>query len=219
MSKARRDTKCVRCSIFWNGQANSPVQRARAPSSPLAVVLAHHVGVQRTRAFLREMIGLRALRPLVDARTSTTCGMTSPARWIDHGVADADVAALAQRLALAPMPLISSSLCSVAFCTTTPPTATGSSLRDRRQRAGAADLDVDVAQRPSSRARPGTCARSPSAACARRSRAAPASRGGRPCRRRRRCRSRAAARCVSISRWKASSSSTERHELASADWS
>ena len=29
MSKARRETKCLRCSIFWNGQANSPVQRAR----------------------------------------------------------------------------------------------------------------------------------------------------------------------------------------------
>ncbi len=37
MSKARRETKCFRCSIFWNGQANSPVQRARAPSSPVAV--------------------------------------------------------------------------------------------------------------------------------------------------------------------------------------
>ena len=37
MSKARRDTNSFRCSIFWYGQANSPVQRAREPSSPVAV--------------------------------------------------------------------------------------------------------------------------------------------------------------------------------------
>src|SRR5262245_23375674 len=38
ISKARRETKCLRCSTFCDGQANSPVQRVTAPSSPLAVV-------------------------------------------------------------------------------------------------------------------------------------------------------------------------------------
>ena len=32
MSKARREANSFRCSIFWYGQANSPVQRAREPS-------------------------------------------------------------------------------------------------------------------------------------------------------------------------------------------
>ena len=38
---------------------------------------------------------------------------------------------------------ISSSLCSEALETTTPPTVTGLQLGDRGQRAGAADLDLD----------------------------------------------------------------------------
>ena len=81
MSKARRETNSFRCSIFWKGQANSPVQRAREPSSPVAVVLAHHVGVQRARAFFRKVICL-ALFGRLSITTSTTCGITSPARWI-----------------------------------------------------------------------------------------------------------------------------------------
>ena len=47
----------------------------------------------------------------------STCGITSPARWI---------------VTVSPMRTssraISSALCKVAFCTTTPPTVTGSSL-------------------------------------------------------------------------------------------
>ena len=61
--------------------------------------------------------------------------MTSPARWT--------ITVSPMRTSLR---AISSSLCSVAFCTTTPPTVTGSSLRHRRQRAGAAHLDLDAAQ-------------------------------------------------------------------------
>ena len=38
MSKARRETKCFRCSIRWNGQASSPVQRRTTVSAPEAVV-------------------------------------------------------------------------------------------------------------------------------------------------------------------------------------
>jgi hypothetical protein len=60
--------------------------------------------------------------------------------------------------------------------------------RDRRQLAGAADLDVDRVQPSSRRAGPEICARAPSAAPWRPGPAGAASRAGRPCRRRRRCR-------------------------------
>ena len=63
-------------------------------------------------------------------------------------------------------------------------------LGDRRQRAGAADLDLDVAQGSWSPSRRGICGRRRSAASARRSRGAAAGRAGRAYRRRRRCRSR-----------------------------
>ena len=70
---------------------------------------------ERARALLRKRKRLCAARPI--STTPSTCGMTSPARWI---------------VTVSPMRtssrLISSSLCSVAFCTTTPPTVTGSSL-------------------------------------------------------------------------------------------
>ena len=59
--------------------------------------------------------------------------MTSPARWM--------VTVSPTRT---PRRLISSSLCSVAFCTTTPPTVDRLELGDRRERAGAADLDLDI---------------------------------------------------------------------------
>ncbi len=62
-----------------------------------------------------------------------TCGITSPARWIST-VSPLRTSSRA----------ISSALCSVAFCTTTPPTRDRFELRHRRQRAGAADLDIDV---------------------------------------------------------------------------
>ena len=68
--------------------------------------------------------------------------------------------------------------------------------RDRRQRAGAADLDVDASSTRLALARRRTCARSPSAARASTKPSRSCSRAGRPCRRRRRCRSRASARCA-----------------------
>ena len=149
-----------------------PPRRPRLISRTTGVFSGHgHV--------LRKLVGLRALRPLLQHDAEHLRDHVAGA--LDrHGVADPHVE---------PRDLVS--LCRVAFCTTTPPTVDRLELRDRRERAGAADLDLDVAQHASSPARPGTCARSPSAGCARRSRAAPASRAGRPCRRRRRCRSRA----------------------------
>ena len=81
--------------------------------------------------------------------------MTSPARWIET-VSPTRTSLRA----------ISSSLCSVALVTTTPPTVTGLEIGDGRERARAADIDVDavddrdrllgrelVRQRPARRAR------------------------------------------------------------------
>ena len=65
--------------------------------------------------------------------TRTICGITSPARCTTT------VSPMRTSLRA-----ISSSLCSVALETTTPPTVTGCQLGDRRQRAGAADLDLDL---------------------------------------------------------------------------
>ena len=105
MSKARRDTNCLRCSIFWNGQANSPVQRARDALLARRRLLAHHVGVQRARALLREVKLLRALRPLVEHDVDHLRDDVAGA--LDHdGVADPDVAALAHTSPLLPMPLM-----------------------------------------------------------------------------------------------------------------
>ena len=87
-----------------------------------------------------------------------------------------------------PCAAISSSLCSVARWHHDAADRDRLELGHRRQRAGAADLDRDLAQTRSAPARPGICARSPSAAPGRPSPAAPAGRAGRPCRRRRRCR-------------------------------
>ena len=58
--------------------------------------------------------------------------MTSPARW----TTTVSPTRTSRRA-------ISSSLCRLALETTTPPTVTGLQLGDRRQRAGAADLDLD----------------------------------------------------------------------------
>jgi hypothetical protein len=63
---------------------------------------------------------------------STICGITSPARW-----------STTRSPGRTPSRSISSALWSVALVTTTPPTVTGVEPRDRRQLAGAADLDVD----------------------------------------------------------------------------
>ena len=129
---------------------------------------------------MRKLVRLGARAGACRATTSTICGMTSPARCT--------TTVSPTRTSLR---AISSSLCSVALETTTPPTVTGCSLRDRRQRAGAADLDLDrlddrrrafgrelVRDRPARRAR---------------DEAEPLlqARARRPCRRRRRCRSRA----------------------------
>ena len=99
MSKAPREQNSFRCSIFWYGQANSPVQRSRAPSSPVAVTSRTMSVCRVARAFLREMIGLGVLRPLVDHHVDDLRDHVAGA-LDDDGVADADVAALAQQFAI-----------------------------------------------------------------------------------------------------------------------
>ena len=132
MSKARRETKCIRCWVRWNGQANSPVQWARAPCLAAGDDLADHLGVQRTRAFFREVIGLRAARlvlhDLDDLRDDVAGALDR------HGVADPHAEPLDLVLVVQGRVLHHHA-------------ADGDRLElgDRRQRAGAADLDLDVA--------------------------------------------------------------------------
>ena len=145
MSKARREANSFKCSIFWNGQANSPVQWARAPSSPVAVVSRTDGGVQRARAFRGEVIGLGVLRPLVDDDVDHLRDDVAGA-LDDDGVADADVAALAQGLAVAADALDVVLVVQRDVLHDDAADADRLQLADRRERAGAADLDLDVFQ-------------------------------------------------------------------------
>ncbi len=111
MSIARRETKWNSRSTACAGQARPPVQRsttspsARAAWLPQAGQVAGGVGAGRPSGGRRS------------ASTSTTCGITSPARWMTT-VSPSRASSRAT----------SSQLCSVAWVTTTPPTVTGSIL-------------------------------------------------------------------------------------------
>ena len=89
--------------------------------------------MQRARAFVREFVRLGAARTLV----------LDDAEHLRDDVAGALDVARCRRCGTSSR-AISSALCSVAFCTTTPPTVTGSSLATGVRDAGAADLDLDV---------------------------------------------------------------------------
>src|SRR5216684_1071052 len=109
MSKQSRATKCFRRSTAWAAQIRPPVQRRTTmPSSRTARLpqIGHFSGNLKGSA----SFGRRSMT------TPTTCGITSPARWT---------------MTVSPMRTslraISSSLCKVARCTTTPPTVIGSS--------------------------------------------------------------------------------------------
>ena len=121
----------ARCA--WYGQANSPVQWTRAPSSPPAMIsrttsVCSGHGTFRGKSDTAWRRAGACLRP-----TPSTCGMTSPARWMRHRVADAhveprDLLGVVQRRVLHHDAADRHRL----------------ELGDRRQRAGAADLDFDV---------------------------------------------------------------------------
>ena len=99
----------------------------------------------------------------------STCGITSPAR--------STITSSPARMSLRAR---SSSLCSVAIFTVTPPTWTGSSARERVQVAELADVPEDLVELASPRWWAGTSRRSPSAGRGRRRRAAAAARSRRP---------------------------------------
>ena len=88
MSKARRETKCLRCSMRWNGQANSPVQRRTTVSAPEAVVSRARGVCSGQGQWVGNANGLAPVRPLVqhdaDDLRNDIAGPLD-----DHRVADA----------------------------------------------------------------------------------------------------------------------------------
>ena len=160
MSKAWRETKWLELLDRLAGQISPPVQRRTHVLLARSRSLAHRVAAAAGQ-MVGNTIGLRVGRPLVehdvdDLRDDVAGALDG------HRVADADV--LPSRIGRRrPMPLISPRCAAWRWHDDA---ADGDRLQpgDRRQRAGAADLDVDAAQDGRAPARPGTCARSPSAA-------------------------------------------------------
>ena len=106
-------------------------------------LLAHDVGVQITRAFLREMVRLGIVRTLVDDYIDDL--RNDVARTLnDDGIADADVAALAQLLAIATDALDVVLVVQRDILHDDAANADGVELANRRKRAGAPDLDLNV---------------------------------------------------------------------------
>ena len=201
MSKARRETNMLQ--VLGLLERAGELARAAEAHALLArrIDLAHHRRLQRARAGLGKRVLLRALRPLL--RHDAEHLRDHVAGALDrHGVADAhveprDLVGVVQRRVLHHHAADRDRL----------------ELRDRRERAGAPDLDLDVAHHRRRLLGRELVRDRPARACARRSRAAPASRAGRPCRRRRRCRSRACRASSPISSWNASSSSADLQTL------
>ena len=106
-------------------------------------LLAHHVGMQRARAFLRELIGLRGFRTLVEDDIHHLRNHV-PGALDNDGVADADIAALAQNLAFAADPLDVVLVMQRRVLHHDAADRDRFELGDRRKGAGAADLDLDV---------------------------------------------------------------------------
>src|SRR3954464_6771677 len=105
--------------------------------------LAHHIGVQWTGALLREMKFFGVLRPLVDHDVDDLRDDVASA-LDDDGVADPDVAALAQLFAVAADALDVVLIVQCDVLHDDPAAPDRLQLADRRERAGAADLDLDI---------------------------------------------------------------------------
>ena len=145
MSKARRETNSFRVLDLL--ERTGELAGAAGARALLAGrgLLAHHVGMQRARAFLRKVKFLGALRPLVDDDVDHLRDDVAGA--LDHdGVADPDVAALAQLLAVAADALDVILIVQRDVLHDDAADADRLELADRRERAGAADLDLDIAQ-------------------------------------------------------------------------
>src|SRR6185437_10405040 len=105
--------------------------------------LAHDIGVQVARAFGGEAIGLGVLRTLVQHHVHHLRNDVAGA-LNDDGVADADVAALAQRFAVAADALDVVLVVQRHVLHDDAADADRLELADRRERAGAADLDFNA---------------------------------------------------------------------------
>src|SRR6266567_3143524 len=106
-------------------------------------LLAHHVGVERARAFFRKTIGLGVLGPLVEDDVHDL-GDDVAGTLDDNGIADANVAAIAQRLAAAADALDVVLIVQRDVLNDDAADADRIELADRREGAGAPDLDLDV---------------------------------------------------------------------------
>ena len=105
--------------------------------------LAHHVGVQRARTFLRKMKYLRVPRPLVEHDVDHLRDHVAGA-LDDDGIADPDIAALAQLLAVAADALDVVLIVQRDVLHDDAADADRLKLADRREGAGAPDLDLDI---------------------------------------------------------------------------
>ena len=133
MSKALREQKCFSPSTACAGQIELPVQRRTTSASPFSSISRKRRRAA-DRADLRKHIGLGAARPLVEHDLQNLRDDVAGA--LDaHGVADADV--LARDLVLVVQRRIGDDDAADRHRI---------ELRDRRQRAGAADVDFDAAQ-------------------------------------------------------------------------
>src|SRR5438552_3600648 len=107
--------------------------------------LAHDVGVQRARAFLREVKLLGALRPLVDHDIDDLRNHVAGA--LDHdGIADPDFAPLTQHFALVADALDVVLIVQRDVLHDHAADAHRLQFADRRERSRPPDLDLDVAQ-------------------------------------------------------------------------
>ncbi len=123
------------------------LRRADQPAGAAAhrlPLLAHRMAAAG-RALGGELIGLRRLRPLVEHDIDDLRDHVAGALH-DHGVADADVAAAADRLAVVADALDVVLVVQRGVLHHHAADRHRLELGDRRQRAGAPDLDLDVAQ-------------------------------------------------------------------------
>src|SRR6201985_1541267 len=116
--------------------------------------LAHHVGMQRARAFPGEVKLFGVLWPLVDDDVDHLRDHVAGA-LDDHGVADADVAPITPRLAVAADPLDVTLIVQRHVLHDHAADADRLELADRRERAGTADPNLDVAPHGAGALRPG----------------------------------------------------------------
>ena len=134
MSKALRDTKCLSRSTLWAGQIRPPVQRLTTSSLPVVGIHLAHGMAAAGGAHGGKAESFRALGPLAFNHAENLRDDVA-GTLDDHRVADAHV--LARDLVLI-----------VQRGVLHHDAADGHRLElgDRRERAGAAHLDLDVAQ-------------------------------------------------------------------------